>query len=131
MIRNLACSFSTIAELFTLQRFKVVIHLPLSEGAIEEVVQGVKEEAIRSIRQARLLELSKAIRSERKEIKEAMNMLIEEYMHFFYIRILFIRTIRLKSKKNKNHLRIMFRLRSCCCTFNSFIILAFLYLFKS
>ena len=38
---------------------------------------------------------------------------------FFFIRIFFIRIIRLNSDKNKNHLRIIFRLRSCCGTFKS------------
>ena len=35
-------------------------------------------------------------------------------------RILFIRIIRLKSEKSKNYLSIMFRLKSCCCTFKSY-----------
>ena len=49
----------------------------------------------------------------------------------FFIRILFIRIIRLKSEKNKNYLRIMFRLRSWCGTVKSRFFLVFSYLCKN
>ena len=47
----------------------------------------------------------------------------------FFIRILFIRIIRLKSEKSKNYLRIMFRLRSCCGLFKSYFSQIFLYIY--
>ena len=49
---------------------------------------------------------------------------------FFFIRILFIRIIRLKSENSKNDIRIILRVRSCCCSLKGYFCPIFSYKLK-